>query len=287
MQATPVNAVLGHPGGEGDPEGRAVTGPEPFLPERGERVGDTRDTVIAGHAVHAERDFLAAPPRDDVVGAEGRAEHRGEPLQHPVAHRMPVPVVDPLEPVEIEQREGQRQVGLAGGGLEALHLVLELAPVRQPGERVGFGERLIQPDAIEPIPDAGTQLGSPHRLGHVVVGAGREHLLDGMRVGSGGEDEHRQPGPPVVTADETAQLDTGDVRHVDVEEHEVGPGPFQHLPETHRLGEGRQPQGVVREDGMQRRQDGGIVVDGEQSRHSPLAAVKRGGQCGRQTVGRQ
>ena len=76
-------------------------------------------TAVAGHHVAA---------------AHGVAQRAGHHAQHVVALGVRVLVVDLFEPVEVDQRDGQRVV-VRGGGQHG-HPVVQRAPVGQPGQRV-------------------------------------------------------------------------------------------------------------------------------------------------------
>src|SRR4029078_9285453 len=81
----------------------------------------------------------------ELVAAEPESlAQRAEPArdlgQHRVAGRMAVAVVDLLEVVEVEEADGERAA--RGGRLLEVHLelLLEMAVVPEPGERVGERE---------------------------------------------------------------------------------------------------------------------------------------------------
>ena len=62
-----------------------------------------------------DREFVAAKPHDEIRGPREREQAVGDALEQHVPERMPVGVVDELEPVEIDdvQREGALPLGLA------------------------------------------------------------------------------------------------------------------------------------------------------------------------------
>ncbi len=86
---------------------------------------------------------------DELVAAEARCragtldrplDPTRDLLQHAVACRVPTPVVDRLEAIEVDEQHGER-VTVASGLFDALgEPIEEQAPVRQPGEMVRQGQ---------------------------------------------------------------------------------------------------------------------------------------------------
>jgi hypothetical protein len=54
-------------------------------------------------AMENHREFLAAQAADEIGGTNDRVDGRGEDLEHLIARRMTVTVVDGLEIVEIDE----------------------------------------------------------------------------------------------------------------------------------------------------------------------------------------
>jgi hypothetical protein len=93
-------------------------------------------------------------PRHELVGPQPRQggalghaapQHLGGLDQRPVADPVAPGLVDPVEPVEVDQQ--QRRLG-DPGGLELLQAMLELVAVEQPSQRVvgvQIGELGAQP----------------------------------------------------------------------------------------------------------------------------------------------
>jgi hypothetical protein len=65
-----------------------------------------------GDPIEQADELVAAPARDGVRGAEHGPEARGDGAEHGVADVVAVPVVDGLEAVEVDEKQGIRvQVG--------------------------------------------------------------------------------------------------------------------------------------------------------------------------------
>ncbi len=116
---TPVDAVGRRQGGED------------MVGERGAQQRRARR--------HEDGEFVAALTRDDRVVSAGAAQAVGELAKHAVADRVAVPVVDRLEPVEVEQRD-REPAGAVGPGDLLVEPEVEFAAVGEAGERVGVGE---------------------------------------------------------------------------------------------------------------------------------------------------
>jgi hypothetical protein len=111
--------------------------------------------IQAVHAVHADQELLPAPAGDDVLAAEGAGEQAAEPAQDLVAGGVPVAVVDLLEVVEIEDREGQRLVEAPGEAQVVLQQLRRPAPVGHAGEAVGLGQAAEQLHPLQAVGDPG------------------------------------------------------------------------------------------------------------------------------------
>src|SRR4051812_40204419 len=74
-------------------------------------------------------------------------------------------------------------------------------------EGTNSGLRLPQSGAAEKPKNAGPELRSAERLGHVVVGAAREGLHDVLRRAVGREKKHREPRGLRVFSDVAAKLE--------------------------------------------------------------------------------
>ena len=89
-----------------------------------------------------EAEFLSAPARDDVRGAQAGANTATQCDQHLVADGVSVAVVDLFEEIDVENDEGER-VPMPRGEPEApLKLGLQMAPVVEAGKHVGYREDL-------------------------------------------------------------------------------------------------------------------------------------------------
>src|SRR6266508_89374 len=134
-------------------------GPDPF-----------RDLGPAGEirAREDEDEFLAAPAPGEVDVAQRLLEEYRELPQDGVSRRVPVAVVDVLEPVEVRDHDGQR----AAETLHACELggedLLALPAVRQPGEAVD--ERLPLDDAVQAgVVEGDGRMGCEGDRGHTIL----------------------------------------------------------------------------------------------------------------------
>lgn len=87
---------------------------------------------------HHDQELLPAVASRDVLGAQHRAQRRGEDAQGPVPGLVAEGVVDGLEVVEIGEDDRER----APAALELTHPLVGGTPVQQPGESVGAGLEL-------------------------------------------------------------------------------------------------------------------------------------------------
>ena len=133
----------------------------------GHRVGD----LVVRQAGEQHHELVSAQPGDGVIGTDVRVQPLGRGAQQCVAGRVPVGVVDSLEPVQVDQdHRGHRVVGI---GQRVGGVVDEQLAVAQLGQRVA--ERLPGQDGALPGEVA-------HQAG---VGAGTEELPD--------QDDRRRP----------------------------------------------------------------------------------------------
>ena len=90
---------------------------------------------------HQDRELLAPDPRRQVAGAALGGEDAAEADQAVVPRLVPEAVVDGLESVEVEHHQADRPPPGAPRALELLlEALVELTPIRQPGEGVGARE---------------------------------------------------------------------------------------------------------------------------------------------------
>src|SRR5918995_6687479 len=103
--------------------------------------GGARGRLVPGR--QHERELVPAEPRERVVLAHRAAQPRPDLAQHLVARVMAQGVVELLEPVEVDEQQGQLVAPL-DRGLQPLD---QVAPIREPGEVVGQRARvgLAQP----------------------------------------------------------------------------------------------------------------------------------------------
>ena len=71
-----------------------------------------------------------------------RRQHGGDRLEHGIARRMAVPVVDRLEAVEVDVEQRRAGAVALHVGERARKLAVEAAPVEDPGDRVDVRGRL-------------------------------------------------------------------------------------------------------------------------------------------------
>ena len=106
---------------------------------RREQAAD-HDLGLVGVGVgQDEGELVAADPEGPVRAAHVRRDRRGGLAQDLVARRMAARVVDPLEVVEVDDRERHRPAGPGRDRPLPLDLLLERAVVAEPGQRVAQG----------------------------------------------------------------------------------------------------------------------------------------------------
>ena len=96
---------------------------------------------VSGRAVHEVGELVPAEPRDGVAAAHQAGQPLPDDGQHHVPGGVPVPVVDHLEVVEVEEKQAELPVRPGQLLLDPLH---QQGPVREPGERVVVG-LVLQP----------------------------------------------------------------------------------------------------------------------------------------------
>ena len=86
------------------------------------------------HPRHDQREFLAAQPEGVDAGPVILLDDCGEAAQHPVADRMAIDIVGPLEMIEVEHGDRHERTE------DALAIErIQSPPVHQAGQRVGHG----------------------------------------------------------------------------------------------------------------------------------------------------
>ena len=99
----------------------------------------TRTASSPPHAVHDDRELLAAEPADHVLRPDDRAQALGEEAQQLVADGVAVDVVDVLEVVDVQHEHRQRPVRAARLLQRLQQPLVEDAVVEEARERVGAG----------------------------------------------------------------------------------------------------------------------------------------------------
>ena len=113
----------------------------PAQVERPDRLADALadlDGHGAGRVAQEDRELLAAIAGRDVVFADGRDDRPGDRPQDLVADLVPVAIVEALELVDVDHQDADGILRPATAGEERAELV-EVTPVREPGECVGRG----------------------------------------------------------------------------------------------------------------------------------------------------
>ena len=100
-------------------------------------------TASLGSSAGEQHDELVATvAADDVVLARRVGEHAGHRDEQRVAGRMAVRVVDRLEAIEVDDRDGEALGGAAGLRDESAERVFHQAAVPETGEGIGGRARL-------------------------------------------------------------------------------------------------------------------------------------------------
>ena len=101
-----------------------------------------RTALVGVHVGQHQQEFLAAIAAEPVDAADVGEHGDRECPQHLVAGRMAVGVVDALEPVEVDQRDGAGRSAAAGAGDLLLQHPHDAAAVGRPRQFVEFGKFL-------------------------------------------------------------------------------------------------------------------------------------------------
>ncbi len=88
------------------------------------------------HALQDDHELVAAVADRKIVRAAVRADDGGDALQHDVADRVRERIVDRLEPVDVDQRDGHRHAALVARGGQGGDLRIEPAAIEEAGQRV-------------------------------------------------------------------------------------------------------------------------------------------------------
>jgi hypothetical protein len=103
--------------------------------------GDDRRAFAVGGAFQCDQEFVAAGAGDQVGLAHAALQARGRLVQHLVADAMTVGGVDAVEMVEVGIQHPHRLAAARGTVDGLLQALVELAPARQRGERIGEDQR--------------------------------------------------------------------------------------------------------------------------------------------------
>ena len=108
-----------------------------------------RNRILGAARAHDDPELLAAEPADEVRPAHGGVQLRCELAEHLVADAMAVDVVDLLEIVDVQHQQRHGVPVAARTGQLRAHVLVEIAMVVEPGQRIGLGLPL------EPLPCLG------------------------------------------------------------------------------------------------------------------------------------
>ncbi len=141
--------------------------------------------------LHQQAELVAAEPGGEAAGefGGGQRELVGEPFQQPVPHLVAELVVDPLQPVDVADDQGDHGVVPVVRLQRALQPGVDRAPVGEAGERVGEGEPAQVGEALG-LGESGRDLGGEQGR---VVGVGLGELGHPDRPG----EVQLAPGLPV------------------------------------------------------------------------------------------
>ena len=117
-------------------------------------------------------ELVAGEPADHVAAPDGRLEPLGQSQEHLVAAGVPERVVDQLEPVEVDEQDGQVGAALHRHQQLPLELVVEEGPVAQPGQRVVVGQPVELGLGRLPVGHVGER--ADHHGGLVLARAGQQ-----------------------------------------------------------------------------------------------------------------
>ena len=109
------------------------------LERRGQQPADGHVGAIDVGLRQQDRELVAADAEGAVRPAQLAGQRSGERDQAAVARAVAALVVDPLEVIEIDHREGQRRAVPSGDHPLALELLLEPTVVAEAGQRVAQG----------------------------------------------------------------------------------------------------------------------------------------------------
>ena len=129
-------------------------------------VGD-----FAGHlAVQHHQKLVAPEPRHGVARTHRAGNALGHDAQHLIARAVAFGVVHVLEPVEVNEQQRHRPVGVPRMQQRLLQPPLESGAVEQPGQRVVVGQVVLLPRDLDL---RGHILHQRHDRGHLAVRVGQ------------------------------------------------------------------------------------------------------------------
>ena len=106
------------------------------IPDRAASTLDGRPGAVRMDLRQDPGELLAADARQQVAPAQHPCSRAGDLAQRTVADGMPMPVVDRLESIEVEDRHRQRAAMADRIGHLLVEPLVEQAAVRKPGERI-------------------------------------------------------------------------------------------------------------------------------------------------------
>ena len=131
-------------------------------------VGDSHDELVPPEARHRVARGERVAAGDRVGRAQALLQALRDRLQQPVAHAVPQGVVNPLEPVEVQEQHGQRGPLTLRGRQRLVEPLHEQGPVRQPGQPVVVRQEADLLLGLFALGDVLRRAGEPQRSAVVV-----------------------------------------------------------------------------------------------------------------------
>lgn len=111
---------------------RAVQPENADLPDHGKHSVTDHARILEVCVVEQHAEFFAAEPADRVVPAQHLPHAATNRAQHPVTDEMPMPIIDLLEVVQVDQQHGCRSLPTVGAGEAAVASSVQAAAVSSP-----------------------------------------------------------------------------------------------------------------------------------------------------------
>ena len=111
--------------------------------------------AVAFVPVKGDSEFFTAIAANYIGPAQSLMQQSRNRLDDPIAGAVTMEIVDRFEPIQVEQRKGQRSFGSLGPAYFAFELVHERRMVQRVGEAVPHHIRADDPGALNPARDGG------------------------------------------------------------------------------------------------------------------------------------